>query len=488
MTEQVRFAIIGAGAGGICTGVRLLQAGRDDFAIFEREAGIGGTWWRNTYPGACCDIASHLYSYSFAPNSEWSKPYGAQPEIQRYLEGVARDYGVDKHIRLNTGVTSAVWHENRAEWVLTLSDGSEVEAQFVVSATGMFGAIAMPNIPGMDQFGGTMFHSARWNHDHDLNGDRVAVVGSAASAVQFIPEIAQSASQLHVFQRTANWVLPKEDTPYTEEEREAFRRNPQLMAERRKQLFDQVEISLTYVGRPEIRNAEVVGLAALNNVVDPDVRAKLTPDHPFGCKRPLLSNNYLQTYNRSNVELVVDPIERITATGVVTTDGREREVDTIILATGFHTTKYVSAIDVVGRGGQHINQAWTDGPTAYLGLTTTGFPNLFMLYGPNTNGGNSIILMLEHQIDYLMRLVDGLDRAGGDWLDVKRDVMEGFNDALQGEISSVEVWQASCNGYYRSESGRIVTQWPHNFTEYQRRTNQVDLASFEIGRAQATSR
>lgn len=483
---QTRFAIIGAGAGGICAGIRLQETGRDDFVILDKEERVGGTWHRNTYPGAACDIASHLYCYSFAPNPDWSRPYAPQPEILAYLERTAREYGILDRVRLGTTVVAAVWDDATARWILTLDSGEELEAQFLIGAVGMFGEIAVPDIPGLDAFPGRVFHSAAWDHDHDLTGRRVGVIGSAASATQFVPVIAPLVEQLVVFQRTPNWVLPKDDTPYTPEQIEEFRAKPELMAERRQQLFEGVEVALTYVGRDTMRLAEQVGLAALEVVEDPVTRARLTPDHPFGCKRPLLSNDYLQTFNRPNVSLVVDPVEQVTADGVVTADGALHEVDTIVLATGFATTRYISAVDVTGRDGVRLDDAWADGPSAYLGVTTTGFPNLFMLYGPNTNGGNSIILMLEHQVEYLLRLVDALEAEGDDWLDVRPEVMDAYNATLQDEIDSVDVWQASCNGYYRSASGRIVTQWPHNFTEYRARTERVDLDSFLTGSADQT--
>jgi len=483
--KTTRFAIIGAGAGGICAGIKLLESGRKDFLIFDRSPRVGGTWYRNTYPGAACDIASHLYCYSFAPNPDWTRPYGTQPEIQHYLERVAQEYGLEDHLRLGVGVGSARWDERRARWSLELDSGETLEAQFVISAMGMFGEIAVPDIPGLDSFRGCRFHSAEWNHAHDLAGERVAVIGSAASAVQFVPQIAREVAQLHVFQRTANWVLPKEDVPYSPEQMEAFRSRPELMAERREQIYNIVEVGLDYTNPDIMKGAEQIGRTALEVVEDPVVRARLTPDHPFGCKRPLLSNDYLQTFNRPNVELVVDPIERVTADAVVTADGRSRFVDTIVLATGFATTRYVSAIEVAGRDGLRISEAWCDGPEAYLGLTVSGFPNLFMLYGPNTNGGNSIILMLEHQVEYMMSLLGALDDAGLDWIDVRREVMDDFNATLQRELDGVEVWQASCNGYYRSASGRIVTQWPHNFSKYRALVESDTLASFACGRAGA---
>lgn len=480
---ETRFAIIGAGAGGMCAGIRLGQTGRDDFVIIDKADHVGGTWYRNTYPGAECDIASHVYCYSFAPNPDWSKPYGTQPEILAYFERVADEYGLRPHLRLGVGVESARWDDERARWELLLDTGEVIDAQFLVGAVGMFGEINVPAIPGLDTFAGARFHSAEWDHDHDLTGERVAVIGSAASAVQLVPAIAPIVERLHVFQRTPNWVLPKADTPYTEEQREEFRTRPELMAESRQALYELIEVGLDYTARDTVDRVEAVAREALEVVHDPEVRRKLTPDHPWGCKRPLLSNDYLPTFNRDNVELVVDPIERITATGIVTADGVERPVDAIVLATGFATTRYVSAIDVTGRDGTTLADAWGDDPIAYLGITTSGFPNLFMLYGPNTNGGNSIILMLEHQVEHMIRLLDLLDETGADWLDVRRDVMDAYNDSLQEAIAGVAVWQASCNGYYRSASGRIVTQWPWNFTEYRRRTEADDLSSYETGRA-----
>ncbi|MCA9513263.1 MAG: NAD(P)/FAD-dependent oxidoreductase [Myxococcota bacterium] len=477
-----RFAIIGAGAGGLCAGIRLRESGRDDFLIFDREPRVGGTWQRNTYPGAACDIASHLYCYSFAPNPDWTRPYAPQREILAYFERVAREYGLEPHLRLGTGVSSARWDEGSARWRLELASGETVEAQFVIGAVGMFGEPARPDIPGLDAFRGAMFHSAEWDHAHDLAGERVAVIGSAASAVQLVPEVAKVASELFVFQRTPNWVLPKDDVPYTREQMDAFRSRPELMAERRQQLFDVVEVSLAY-DRPDFgKLPEEFGRKALEVVRDPRTRARLTPDHPFGCKRPLLSNDYLQAFNRDDVELVVDPIERVTADAVVTTDGKERTVDAIVLATGFATTRYLSAIEVRGRDGVRLDEAWSDAPEAYLGLTTSGFPNLFLLYGPNTNGGNSIILMLEYQVEYMMRLLDEAEETGVDWLDVRRDVMDAFNATLQEQLAGIPVLQASCNGYYRSPSGRIVTQWPFNFAAYRERVDRDGLASFETGR------
>jgi cation diffusion facilitator CzcD-associated flavoprotein CzcO len=480
---RTRFTIIGAGAGGLCAGIKLREKGQDDFLIFDREPRVGGTWQRNSYPGLECDVASPLYCYSFAPNPDWSGLYPPQEEIREYLEHVAFEHGLEPHLRLGIGVASARWDEASARWRLVLEDGEEVESQFVVSAVGMFGAPVWPDIPGLDAFEGTMFHSARWDHDHDLRGERVAVIGSAASAVQFVPEIAPDAHQLHLFQRTPNWIPPKPSEPYTEEQKDAFRRQPELLEKSRDDLFNLIETVLNYLEPGGLQMAEDAAREAFEVVEDPELRKKLVPDHPMGAKRPLASSKYLQTFNRPNVELVTESIEKVTPSGVVTADGTSRAVDTIVLATGYETQKYLSVIDVEGRDGLKIDDAWEEGAEAYFGVTISGFPNLFMLYGPNTNGGNSIILMLEFQIEYMLRLIDETDRAGVDWVDVRREVMDEYNARLQEELERVAVWQSGANDYYRAPSGKIVTQWPRGLADYKERVAKDDLSSFETGQA-----
>jgi cation diffusion facilitator CzcD-associated flavoprotein CzcO len=474
-----RVAIIGAGPGGICTGIRLLERGHRDFVIFEKAPGIGGTWWHNRYPGAECDIKSHLYSFSFAPNPSWTRAYARQPEIKAYLEECVERFGLAPHLRLGTEVRAARWDDADALWRLTVGDNEVVEAEVVVSALGMFGAPVAPDIPGLDRFTGTIFHSARWDDEHDLSGEAVAVIGSAASAVQLVPEIAPIVGQLDLYQRSANWVLPKEDDPFTAEQLDVFHRDADAVTALRDSIFASVDPNLTFADPDRRALAEAAGLQNIEVVEDPEVRRQLTPNMPFGCKRPLASNLYYPTFNRPNVELVVEPITEITERAVVTVDGRVRPVDTIILATGFATTKFLGALDVVGRGGVHIDDAWADGPQAYLGITTSGFPNLFMLYGPNTNNG-SIIYMIECQVDYVMQLLERMDDEGIVAVDVKRDVMDEYNAGLQDTLAGVEVWQAGCHGYYRVPSGRIVTQWPGSMSEYRARTRHPDADAYEV--------
>jgi cation diffusion facilitator CzcD-associated flavoprotein CzcO len=322
-----------------------------------------------------------------------------------------------------------------------------------------------------------MFHSADWDDDHDLSGEAVAVIGSAASAVQLIPEIAPLVRSLDVYQRSANWVSPKEDDPYSDDDLATFAADPDAVQAVRDEIFTTIDPNLTFADLDRRALAEKAGRHNIAVVEDPELRRKLTPDMPFGCKRPLASNYYYPVFNEPHVELVTDPITEVTEDGVVTADGRTRAVDTIILATGFATTKFLAALDVVGRDGLDIDDAWSDGAQAYLGITTTGFPNLFMLYGPNTNNG-SIIYMIECQVDYIMKMLDAMDAKQLRWVDVKRDVMDEYNDALQHKLDDVEVWQAGCNGYYRV-GGRIVTQWPDSMSEYRARTDHADLSVFE---------
>ena len=391
-----RIAIIGAGPGGLCMGKRLLDEGFDNFVILERGDGVGGTWNFNRYPGCECDIPSALYSFSFAVKPDWSKPYGTQPEILTYMQDVAERYDLLKHCRFGMAVTAATWDHSSAQWTLTLADATTVTADVVVSAIGMFNGLSWPTIDGLDAFTGTMFHSGQWDFNHDLTDRRVAVIGSAASAVQIVPEIVEVAGQVHLFQRTANWVLPKIDTVFTEEQLRGFRADPTPILAFRAEVEDNVNKGMTFAF-PELNaEREAIVLAAIDGVADPEVRRKLVPDHPFGCKRPLASNVYYPAFNRPNLELVTDPIDRITAHSVITADGTEREVDTIILATGYTASRYLQALDVVGRDGRHIAEAWADGAQAYLGITTAGFPNLFMLYGPNTNNGSILTLSLIH--------------------------------------------------------------------------------------------
>jgi len=475
--RPLRIAIIGAGPGGLCMGIRLKGAGLESFEILEKAGGVGGTWYHNRYPGCACDIPSHLYSFSFELKPDWSRPYAPQPEILAYLEHCAEKYGLLPHCRFGDAVRRARWDEAAAEWILETASGRTVAADVVVSAVGMFNEINVPDIPGLDSFAGTCFHSARWNWDHDLAGETVGVIGSAASAVQFVPEIIKKAGMVHLFQRTANWVAPKGDDPYTQEQLERFRSDPRVAPAVRQKIFESFDGPLLF---ERVRSDMVAAcLAEIAVVEDPEVRAHLVPDHPWGAKRPLLSNDYYPAFNRPNLELVTDPVERVTPNGIVSAGGRERRIDTLILATGFATTKFVSAIDVMGRGGLCIADVWSDGARAYKGVVTAGFPNLFMLYGPNTNA-DSIITMIEYQVDHVLRQIQRIANENLAWIDVKPGPMAEYNDEIQRELEAIAMWHAGASDYYRAPSGRIVTQWPRSMPALEQALAALDEDAYEV--------
>ena len=474
--RELRIAIIGAGPGGLCMGIRLEGAGFERFEILEKAGGVGGTWYHNRYPGCACDIPAHLYSFSFEIKRDWSRPYAPQPEILAYLEHCAAKYGLLPHCRFGDAVQRARWDETAAEWKLELASGRTTVADVVVSAVGMFNEIAVPGIAGLDAFDGTVFHSARWNAEHDLTGERVGVIGSAASAVQLVPEIVKQASRVHLFQRTANWIAPKQDDPYSEQQLERFRTDPGFAEKVRRNLFDSLGGPGLYA---RVRSdMEAACRAAMAVVEDAPLRERLTPDHPWGVTRPLCSNDWFPAFNRPNLELVTERIERITPGGIATADGRERELDTLVLATGFAATRFLSTIDVTGRGGLALADAWSEGAQAYKGVTTAGFPNLFMLYGPNTNA-DSIITMIEYQADHVLRQVQRIAREGLAWIDVKPAAMAAYNAEIQRKLAALELWQTGGSGYYRAPSGRIVTQWPGSMPELERALASLDEDCYE---------
>jgi cation diffusion facilitator CzcD-associated flavoprotein CzcO len=470
--------VIGAGPGGVCAGIMLARNRIDDFVIVEKASGVGGTWWHNRYPGAECDVQSHLYSFSFEPKVDWSRPYAGQEEIRAYVEHVARKYAMLPRCRFGVEVKSLSWDERAAVWRATMSDGRRIAARVVISAIGMFNDVALPAIEGLDDFAGTMFHTARWKDGHDLSRERVAIIGSAASAVQTAPEIAPIVAQLDLYQRTPQWVVPKRDEPFTQAELERFRTEPEAAAALRRDIRRQLEMAVLF-DDPELNAAsEAAARRNIESVHDPELRRRLTPDWPYGCRRPLLSNKYYPMFNRPNVRLVDEGIAHIVAHGIVTARSELRPTDTIILATGFETTRFLSCIDVRGRDGLDVRDAWREGAIAFKGITTSGFPNLFMLYGPNTNN-NSLITMLELEIDYAVRHIRRLLDQRLRWIDVKREAMTDYNVQLQRDIASIEVWRDDCRGYYRAPSGRIVTQFPYTMTTYEHMLAVPDAHCYE---------
>ncbi|MFU8764371.1 MAG: flavin-containing monooxygenase [Haliea sp.] len=476
--------IIGAGMSGLCMGIRLQAMGISDFLILEKSAGVGGTWFDNTYPGACCDVPSVLYSYSFEPNPNWSRKYSPHHEIRAYFEHCADKYGLRNRLRLSTAVRSAHFDESAGEWEVTLASGEKLRAKAVVSGLGQLNLPNTPEIDGADNYGGESFHSARWRHDIDLTGKRVAVIGNAASALQFIPHVARQAAQLYVYQRSANYVVKRNDRPYSEAEKNRFARWPWLQKLHRALIYLRLELLFYPVFRNNRLLRSLVEKTARDNleeqVLDPQLRRELTPDYPVGCKRILVADDYYQALTRDNVELVTSPITGINTEGVIADDGQSRPVDIIIYGTGFNTAAMLSGVDFTGSGGRSLAEAWADGAEAYRGVCVAGFPNLFMLYGPNTNlGGNSIIFMVERQVNYVAACIDKLLAHGLHALEANPAVMRAYNDHLQGDLAGT-VWVANCDSWYKNAAGKVVNNWPRSTLYYWWHMRSPDFADFDM--------
>ena len=481
--NELRIAIIGSGFAGILMGIKLKEAGFNNFTIYDKAERLGGTWRDNTYPGCACDVPSMFYSYSFESKSDWTRAVSPQPEILAYLDHCAEKYGLTPHFKFNTEITEARFDEDEGLWHLTFADGNTDDARILVGALGQLNRPAWPNIPGMDDFEGTSFHSARWNHDHDLTGERVASVGNGASALQYIPHVAEQAKHLTIFQRSANWIIRRHDTEFSKLHHAVFSIRPVNKAYRA-WLWFLLESRWPTFAHGTGRAARTMEKAHHDymdeHIKDPELRKILTPDYPVGCKRVLISDNYFEAIARDNVEVVTDHIARITKTGVVTESGNEHEFDTIIYGTGFDTNNFLAPVEIYGAGGRHINDAWKTGAEAYLGLCTHGFPNFFMLYGPNTNlGHNSIIFMMECQVRYAIQCLEKIAADDLRSLDVREDAMRAFNDELQAHLSQ-SVWATSCESWYKNESGKIVNNWGYSTLTYWRRTRHPDFNAFDL--------
>jgi cation diffusion facilitator CzcD-associated flavoprotein CzcO len=487
MTTTPRIVIIGAGHSGICMGMQLKRAGLDDFVILEKGPTLGGTWRDNIYPGASCDAPSFLYSFSFAQKTDWSRRFAWQPELLAYSVECAVRSGVLQHCRFNAEVVAARFDDARELWRIELAGGDVVEAQFLVTGVGQLHRPSTPSIPGREGFRGAQFHSARWDHDVDLAGRRIAVIGNAASAVQFVPQIAPLAERLTIFQRSANWLLPRKDCLYPPRLHRRMARWPWLARLRhRLQWFFFGEMQLT----PLMKQVRVMQWLATRyarlhlrrQVRDPALRAKLVPDYPIGAKRVLFNDDYYPTLNRDNVRLVTDGVERIEPTGIRTATGEIVEADVIIFATGFQTTDFLAPMTIIGSGGRDLREEWRHGAHAYLGVTVSGFPNLFMLYGPNTNlGHNSILVMIEAQVDYIIDAIGRMDAQGLRRLEVKRAVMEEYNRWLQRDLSK-SVWAADKQSWYKLADGTITNNWPHGTIRYRRMLRVADLSVYDTAR------
>jgi len=477
-----RVAILGAGASGLCMAIALKKAGIESFTIFEKSDGVGGTWRDNTYPGAGCDVPSHLYSFSFAPNPDWSRIYSPQPEILAYFEDCARRFDLLRHCRFRTELESARFDEAAGLWRLRTKEGEEVAAEILVSAVGQLNRPMYPKLPGLENFRGKTFHSARWDHDYDLAGKRVAVIGNGASALQFIPRIASVVGKLSLFQRSNNYVVPRRDRAYTAREKAWFRRSNAFRQWHRGLIYLVLENNF-FAFRPGSFWSKVMARAAKGQlaaqVPDPVLREKLTPDYPIGCKRILIGDDYYPALVRDNVEVVTEHILRVTEDAVVTADGREHPVDAIIYGTGFVTTSFLAPIEVVGRDDIALEDVWKEGAEAYLGVAVSGFPNFFLLYGPNTNlGHNSIIFMIECQVRYVTACIEEMRKQRLRWLDVKVEAMVRFNKELRRQLDK-SVWATGCTNWYKTESGKITNNWSDFTIRYWWRTRKPKMAAFE---------
>lgn len=482
----LRAIIIGSGFGGLGMAIALKQSGVTDFVVLERAMDVGGVWRDNRYPGAACDVPSHLYSFSFEPNPDWSHRFARQGEILAYLKHCADKYDLRRHLRLGAEVREARFDEVRQRWVVTLTDGTRLDSELLISATGQLSLPSVPELPGQADFQGQVFHSARWDHDLALEGKRVAVIGTGASAIQFVPAIAGRVQQLRLFQRTAPYILPRNDRPVRAWQKKLFRAWPGMMKLRRLMIYTQYEsraIALTrfksllqlFAGMPFRRLLRA-------QVADAGLRERLTPDYPIGCKRILLSDDFLPVFSRPNVALETQGIRRITAHGIETADGHEHAVDTIIYGTGFAATAFLSPMTIVGRDGVQLNHAWRDGAAAWLGMTVPGFPNFFMLYGPNTNlGHNSIVYMLESQVAHVMRVLRAMRERHAGCVEVDAARFARFNRHVRHDLRRT-AWNG-CHSWYVDADGHSTTNWPGFTLSYRWLTRHASLDGYRFASA-----
>lgn len=464
-------AILGAGFAGICMAIKLLEAGRRDVAIFEKAADLGGTWRDNTYPGCACDVPSHLYSYSFAQSAEWSRTFAPQPEILGYLRRVAEQRGVDRLIHYETPITTLAWDASAMRWRLSTPDGRRFTARVVISAVGGLHVPNMPTIPGIDDFAGPVFHTACWRHDVDLAGKRVAVIGTGASAIQVVPAIASLVERLTLFQRSPPWVLPRHDRSVSRLKRWLFRTVPAaLTAWRWLQYWRAESVALGLVYKPKLMSIGQKQSAEFKEreIADPALRLKLNPFYTLGCKRVLLSDDFYATMTRPNVDLVTQAIAEVRPHAVVTADGCEHPCDAIVLATGFRPFNPSLGIEIRGRDGRRLADDWRDGPEGYLGITVAGYPNYFMLMGPNSGlGHNSVVFMIEAQVRHVMRCLGWLQAGQMAAVEVRPEVQRRFNEDLRRRFETTvwrdrpgSAWQLPCRSWYVDANGRNTTLWP----------------------------
>ena len=483
--------VIGSGFGGLGQGAQFVRDGIDDFLILERGQDVGGVWRENTYPGAACDTQAVIYCFSYFLNLKVSRMFAGQEELQDYLRALVDEFGLAEHLRFGQDVTSAEWNSDDLVWEITTAEGSRYLTRSLVAAWGQLNNPNIPEFPGTQSFQGVAFHSAQWRHDIDLTGKRVASIGSAATAVQYVPEVAKVASQLTVFQRSANYILPRDQHVFTPEETAGFVSNPDSYRELRQGIHEFREAGFERTRRNTAANAEGVELARQHlesQVSDPELRAKLTPDYDYGCKRILRSDDFYPALTRENVDLVTEPIAELTPTGIRTADGAERDFDVVIYATGFKSHAFQGSMRVLGRDGLALDQRWGNAPEAYLGMTVDGFPNLFLVYGPNTNlNHNSVVTMLEAQHRYISQAAAYLAADDTRVLEVDRKVLEAFNAHVQEELEQ-SAFSSECSSWYKNEDGRVINNWSGTVEEYRSSTQELNLEDYLQLAEQGTGR
>lgn len=475
--------IVGAGFAGLGMAVALRKQGIRDFVILEKAQDVGGVWRDNSYPGAACDVPSHLYSFSFELKPNWTRTFAPQAEIYEYLRHCARKYDLLSHIRFSSEVSSARFDERTSVWTVTLRDGTELKSRLFIVGTGQLSRPAYPKVAGIENFQGPSFHSATWNHSYPLEGKRVAVIGTGASAIQFVPAIADRVAHMKVFQRSAPYILPRADYAYSDRIKAVFSAAPWLMRLYRLGIFLQHDIR-----KPAFTNRQwlmkIMAEKPFRKLLDQQVKdtalqARMLPDYPAGCKRILLSNDYLATFSKPHVELVTDSIRTITAEGLETADGVQHPVDAIIYGTGFAATEFLAPMHITGAGNLDLNVAWKEGAQAYLGITVPSFPNFFILYGPNTNlGHNSIVYMLESQIAHVMRCIKAMRKRQSDTVEVSGAAHETFHTTIQGRLAK-SIWKG-CKTWYIDANGRSTTNWPGFATSYRLLTKRGSLDAYQF--------
>jgi len=487
---HAKVVIVGAGFSGLTMAIRLKQQGIEDFVILERADEVGGTWYHNTYPGCMCDVPSHLYSLSFAPNPGWSHTYSPQAEIREYLRRTADQFGLRDHLRFNVEVQGASWSEDEERWEIRTSAGT-ITGTILVSGMGPLTEPMVPDVPGLERFEGKTMHSARWDHDYELTGKRVASIGTGASAIQYVPEIRGDVEQLYVFQRTAPWVMPHGDRPITDAERVLYRNVPLAQRLVRGAVYAARELLVFgFAKEPRLMGLleKLASWHMRKQISDPELLEKVTPNYTLGCKRILPSNRWYVALGEPNVELVTAGVEEVRERSIVDTNGVEREVDTIIFGTGFHVTDMPVAKQVRGRTGKLISEVWAGtSPRAYMGTAIPGFPNLFLLLGPNTGlGHSSMVYMIESQVKHVLRAIMAVDRRGARTIEVRPQALAEFNRVVDGQMQGT-VWDTGgCASYYLDDTGRNATLWPDWTWRFRRRAAHFDIAAYDLQTRQTT--